>query len=91
MLVFCRNKRKYELGDELSATSQAMEGLRVMNGLECKIACSSSKVCFVKFSCGNRVLVWKHFFFYSNFIPKTNQDFFVLNIGLLVCVRSPTS
>ncbi|GFY88375.1 SIN3-like 3 [Actinidia rufa] len=42
-----KNKRKYELGDELSATSQAMEGLRVMNGLECKIACSSSKVSYV--------------------------------------------
>ncbi|XP_057481650.1 paired amphipathic helix protein Sin3-like 4 [Actinidia eriantha] len=42
-----RNKRKYEFGDEFSATSQAMKGLRVMNGLECKIACSSSKVSYV--------------------------------------------
>ncbi|PSR88338.1 Paired amphipathic helix protein Sin3-like [Actinidia chinensis var. chinensis] len=42
-----RNKRKYELGDEFSATSQAMKGLRVTNGLECKIACSSSKVSYV--------------------------------------------
>ncbi|KAI9111373.1 hypothetical protein K1719_017063 [Acacia pycnantha] len=40
-----RNKRKYACGDELS--SQAMEGLQVINGLECKIACSSSKVSYV--------------------------------------------
>lgn len=39
----CRNKRKYMGGDEVS-TCQGMEGLQVVNGLECKIACSSSKV-----------------------------------------------
>lgn len=39
-----RNKRKYSCGDEFSA---AIEGLTVINGLECKIACSSSKVSYV--------------------------------------------
>lgn len=39
-----RNKRKYESSDDLSAICQAMEGLKVANGLECKIACHSSKV-----------------------------------------------
>ncbi|XAR64997.1 hypothetical protein NMG60_11008924 [Bertholletia excelsa] len=42
-----RNKRKYEFGGEFSATSQAVEGLQVMSGLECKIACNSSKVSYV--------------------------------------------
>lgn len=42
-----RNKRKYDCGDEISATDQAMEGLLVVNGLECKIACNSSKVSYV--------------------------------------------
>ncbi|XP_059648928.1 paired amphipathic helix protein Sin3-like 4 isoform X2 [Cornus florida] len=42
-----RNKRQYACGDELSATCQAMEGLQVVNGLECKIACNSSKVSYV--------------------------------------------
>ena len=37
-----RNKRRYAGNDEFS--SQAMEGLQIINGLECKIACSSSKV-----------------------------------------------
>ncbi|RYR65005.1 hypothetical protein Ahy_A03g011006 isoform A [Arachis hypogaea] len=40
-----RNKRKYVVGDEF--TSQAMDGVDVFNGLECKIACSSSKVSYV--------------------------------------------
>ncbi|XP_014501052.1 paired amphipathic helix protein Sin3-like 4 isoform X3 [Vigna radiata var. radiata] len=40
-----RNKRRYAGGDEFS--SQAMEGLQIINGLECKIACSSSKVSYV--------------------------------------------
>ncbi|KAF7809233.1 paired amphipathic helix protein Sin3-like 4 isoform X1 [Senna tora] len=40
-----RNKSRYACGDELS--SQAMEGLQVINGLECKIACNSSKVSYV--------------------------------------------
>lgn len=37
-----RNKHRYAGSNEFS--SQAMEGLQVFNGLECKIACSSSKV-----------------------------------------------
>jgi paired amphipathic helix protein Sin3a len=41
-----RNKLKCTDGDELSIC-QAMEGLQVVNGLECKIACSSSKVSYV--------------------------------------------
>ncbi|KAI4314256.1 hypothetical protein L6164_027183 [Bauhinia variegata] len=40
-----RNKRRYACGDEFS--SQAMEGLQVINGLECKISCNSSKVSYV--------------------------------------------
>ena len=39
----CRNIRKCVGGDELSSTCQAT-GLKVVNGLECKIACNSSKV-----------------------------------------------
>ena len=44
-----RNIHKYANGDEFSTTCQAMEGLQVLNGLECKIACTSSKVCYIKF------------------------------------------
>ncbi|MED6155644.1 hypothetical protein PIB30_006817 [Stylosanthes scabra] len=40
-----RNKRKYAVSDEFA--SQPMDGLNVFNGLECKIACSSSKVSYV--------------------------------------------
>ncbi|XAR48027.1 hypothetical protein NMG60_11030718 [Bertholletia excelsa] len=42
-----RNKSKYKSVEEFSATCQAMEGLQVVNGLECKIACNSSKVSYV--------------------------------------------
>ncbi|XWS34893.1 hypothetical protein CRYUN_Cryun21dG0076100 [Craigia yunnanensis] len=42
-----RNIRKCVGGDELSSTCQAIEGLKVVNGLECKIACNSSKVSYV--------------------------------------------
>lgn len=42
LFFFCRNKRKSSCSDEFS--SHVMDGLQVMNGLECKIACSSSKV-----------------------------------------------
>ncbi|KAL9246447.1 hypothetical protein vseg_019981 [Gypsophila vaccaria] len=42
-----RNKRKYASGDEISGVSEAMEGLQVINGLECKISCTSSKVSYV--------------------------------------------
>ncbi|KAH7532571.1 hypothetical protein FEM48_Zijuj04G0034500 [Ziziphus jujuba var. spinosa] len=40
-----RNKRRYACLDEFSAIAIAMEGVEVVNGLECKIACNSSKVC----------------------------------------------
>ncbi|KAK7307170.1 hypothetical protein VNO77_39994 [Canavalia gladiata] len=40
-----RNKRRYASNNELS--SQAMEGVQIINGLECKISCSSSKVSYV--------------------------------------------
>ncbi|KAK7317565.1 hypothetical protein RJT34_01912 [Clitoria ternatea] len=40
-----RNKRKHVSSDEIS--SQATEVLQVINGLECKIACNSSKVSYV--------------------------------------------
>ncbi|KAK7407307.1 hypothetical protein VNO78_09111 [Psophocarpus tetragonolobus] len=40
-----RNKRRYASNDEFSI--QAMDGLQIINGLECKIACSSSKVSYV--------------------------------------------
>ncbi|KAF9623250.1 hypothetical protein IFM89_000739 [Coptis chinensis] len=46
-VFLARNKRKYATGDEFSATCTAMEGVRVSNGLECKIACNSSKVSYV--------------------------------------------
>ncbi|CAL9079689.1 unnamed protein product [Musa textilis] len=42
-----RNKRKYGGADEYSATCKAMNGFQVINGLECKISCSSSKVSYV--------------------------------------------
>lgn len=42
-----RNIRKYANGDEFSTVCQAMEGVQVVNGLECKIACNSSKVSYV--------------------------------------------
>ncbi|XP_024185746.1 paired amphipathic helix protein Sin3-like 2 isoform X2 [Rosa chinensis] len=42
-----RNKRKYAGQDESSAFSNAMEGVQLVNGLECKIACNSSKISYV--------------------------------------------
>lgn len=42
-----RNKRKYASGDEYSAICMAMEGMKIVNGLECKISCNSSKVSYV--------------------------------------------
>ncbi|XP_043704298.1 paired amphipathic helix protein Sin3-like 4 isoform X2 [Telopea speciosissima] len=42
-----RNKRKNVRGDEFSATCKAMDGVQIVNGLECKIACNSSKVSYV--------------------------------------------
>ncbi|KAL2344258.1 hypothetical protein Fmac_005543 [Flemingia macrophylla] len=40
-----RNKRKNARSDEFSR--KTMDGLQIINGLECKIACSSSKVSYV--------------------------------------------
>jgi len=42
-----RSKRKYADLDESSAICKAMEGVCVVNGLECKMACSSSKISYV--------------------------------------------
>ncbi|GAV73182.1 PAH domain-containing protein/Sin3_corepress domain-containing protein [Cephalotus follicularis] len=42
-----RNKRKYAGLDEISATSMAMEGVQLANGLECKISCNSYKISYV--------------------------------------------
>eukprot|EP00268_Persea_americana_P032753 TRINITY_DN322_c0_g1_i5.p1 TRINITY_DN322_c0_g1~~TRINITY_DN322_c0_g1_i5.p1 ORF type:complete len:1449 (+),score=328.48 TRINITY_DN322_c0_g1_i5:313-4659(+) len=42
-----RNLRKYAYGDECSAICMAMEDIRLVNGLECKISCNSSKVSYV--------------------------------------------
>ncbi|KAK9925188.1 hypothetical protein M0R45_033520 [Rubus argutus] len=42
-----RNKRKYAGQDESSAFCNAMEGVQLVNGLECKIACNSSKISYV--------------------------------------------
>ncbi|XP_052196269.1 paired amphipathic helix protein Sin3-like 2 isoform X2 [Diospyros lotus] len=41
-----RNKRKYA-GLESSDVCKAMEGVRLVNGLECKMACLSSKISYV--------------------------------------------
>ncbi|CAL0321769.1 unnamed protein product [Lupinus luteus] len=46
-VILQRNKRKYEGLDEFSAFCLAMEGVKVVNGLECKIACNSSKISYV--------------------------------------------
>ncbi|XP_044489131.1 paired amphipathic helix protein Sin3-like 4 isoform X3 [Mangifera indica] len=46
-ILLKRNKRKVAGDDEFSATCQAMEGLQIVNGLECKITCNSSKVSYV--------------------------------------------
>ncbi|XP_012568099.1 paired amphipathic helix protein Sin3-like 2 isoform X2 [Cicer arietinum] len=42
-----RNKPKYGDLDELSAICAVMEDVKVINGLECKIACNSSKISYV--------------------------------------------
>ncbi|GKU97036.1 hypothetical protein SLEP1_g10217 [Rubroshorea leprosula] len=42
-----RNKNKYAGLDELSAFCTAMEGVELVNGLECKIACNSYKISYV--------------------------------------------
>lgn len=43
----CRNMRKYSNLDESTALCRATENVLIMNGLECKMAASSSKVWFV--------------------------------------------
>ncbi|KAJ0971557.1 hypothetical protein J5N97_019516 [Dioscorea zingiberensis] len=42
-----RNKRKLGHSDDYSAYCKAMDGVQVVNGLECKMSCNSSKVCYV--------------------------------------------
>ncbi|KAJ7974484.1 Paired amphipathic helix SIN3-like protein [Quillaja saponaria] len=46
-IILQRNKYRYAGLDELSAICSAMEGSQVVNGLECKIACNSSKISYV--------------------------------------------
>ncbi|XP_010692047.2 paired amphipathic helix protein Sin3-like 2 isoform X2 [Beta vulgaris subsp. vulgaris] len=46
-IMLQRNKRQYVGLDEYLATSKAMDGVELFNGLECKIACSSSKISYV--------------------------------------------
>jgi paired amphipathic helix protein Sin3a len=40
-----RNKRKHLNNDEPSDSMKTMDGIKVVNGLECKISCKTSKVC----------------------------------------------
>nr|GMD16980.1 paired amphipathic helix protein Sin3-like 3 isoform X1 [Ipomoea batatas] len=42
-----RNRQKYGSRDETSAALEAIAGFKVLNGLECKIACKSLKVSYV--------------------------------------------
>lgn len=42
-----RNKRKYAETDECSAACMAMEDVDVINGLECKMSCNTSKISYV--------------------------------------------
>lgn len=46
LIVCCysRNKRKHSNNDEPSDSLKAMDGIKVVNGLECKISCKTSKV-----------------------------------------------
>lgn len=46
-VFLARNKRKYACDDEYASTCKAMKGVRVVNGLEYKITCSTSKVSYV--------------------------------------------
>ncbi|XP_010553645.1 PREDICTED: paired amphipathic helix protein Sin3-like 5 isoform X2 [Tarenaya hassleriana] len=43
-LFLKRNKRKLVDSNESSETSRAMEGVKIINGVECRITCSNSKV-----------------------------------------------
>ncbi|KAI3913598.1 hypothetical protein MKW92_010707 [Papaver armeniacum] len=47
MMFSHRNKQKYARGEELYGEYNAMDGVRVVNGLECKISCVTSKVCII--------------------------------------------
>ncbi|KAK3163676.1 hypothetical protein QOZ80_1AG0006720 [Eleusine coracana subsp. coracana] len=42
-----RNKRKHSNNDEPSDSMKALEDIKVVNGLECKISCKTSKVSYV--------------------------------------------
>nr|CAD1838271.1 unnamed protein product [Ananas comosus var. bracteatus] len=42
-----RNKRRYGSINDYSTTFKAMDGIQIINGLECKISCNSSKVSYV--------------------------------------------
>ncbi|KAK9683281.1 hypothetical protein RND81_10G128900 [Saponaria officinalis] len=46
-IMLQRNKNKYTGLDEYLASSKVMEGVRLYNGLECKVTCSSSKISYV--------------------------------------------
>lgn len=46
-IMLQRSKRKYAGLDEYLATSKAMDDVELFNGLECKIACNSSKISYV--------------------------------------------
>uniref|UniRef100_A0A1J3CP36 Paired amphipathic helix protein Sin3-like 1 n=1 Tax=Noccaea caerulescens TaxID=107243 RepID=A0A1J3CP36_NOCCA len=46
-IVLQRNLRPYTGLDDLAALCKAMEGVEVVNGLECKMSCSSYKVLYV--------------------------------------------
>jgi paired amphipathic helix protein Sin3a len=43
----CRNMRGYNGLDDLAVACKAMEGVQVINGLECKMSCSSYKISYV--------------------------------------------
>ncbi|KAF3528979.1 hypothetical protein DY000_02044095 [Brassica cretica] len=46
-ILLRRNRRPYSGLDDLAALCKAMEGVEVVNGLECKMSCSSYKVSYV--------------------------------------------
>ncbi|RAL40892.1 hypothetical protein DM860_008590 [Cuscuta australis] len=46
-VVLKRNKREFTKLDESSAMCLAMKNVTILNGLECKMACNSSKVSYV--------------------------------------------
>ncbi|KAJ0244664.1 Paired amphipathic helix protein Sin3-like 1 [Hirschfeldia incana] len=46
-IVLRRNRRPYSGLDDLAALCKVMEGVEVVNGLECKMSCSSYKVSYV--------------------------------------------